>query len=142
MLPAFHWDIADWQTVAVQTEARPIHLVNIFYRETTHLVFCDDLGLGEGGMWLYPDRSSHNLVWHQPWPPEIISDLVLLKYFEGNITNSDLELATLVLHEATLLATVPIVRMTTPRSGSDNAPGILWSTRKSSMINPVVADLL
>ena len=49
----------------------------------------------------------------------------LFKNMEGKIINSNLELATLVLHEATLLAAVPTVRMSMPRSGSDNIPAFL-----------------
>ena len=41
-----------------------------------------------------------------PWPPGIIADLVSSTNRDGTITNSDLELAALVLHEATLLAAV------------------------------------
>ena len=56
--------------------------------------------------------------------------------------NSDLELAALILHEATLLAAVPEARLAAPRSGSDNTPTVSWSTKEASTINPVVADLL
>ena len=42
-------------------------------------------------------------MWNHPWPADIITDLVSSTNREGEITNSDLELAALVLHEATLL---------------------------------------
>ena len=58
------------------------------------------------------------------------------------ITNSDLELAALVLHEATLLTAVPESRMAVPHSGSDNTPTVSWSTKEASTINPVMADFL
>ena len=61
---------------------------------------------------------------------------------QGTIANSDLELAALVLQEATLLEAVPKARMEEPRSGSDNTPTVSWSTCEASIINPVVADLL
>ena len=61
---------------------------------------------------------------------------------DGTITNSDLELATLVLHEATLLAAVPEARLAAPHSGSDNTPTVSWSTKEASTINLVVTDLL
>ena len=74
--------------------------------------------------------------------PVPIADLVSSTNRDGTITNSDLELAALVLHEATLLAAVPEARRAAPRSGSDNTPTVSWSTREASTINPVVADLL
>ena len=81
-------------------------------------------------------------MWGHPWPPDIIADLVSSTNREGTITNPDLELAALVLHEATLLAAVPEVRLVVPRSGSDNTPTVSWSTKEASTINTVVADLL
>ena len=57
---------------------------------------------------------------------------------EEKITNSNLELAALILHEATLLAAVPTARMTPPRSRTDNIPTVLWSTHEASTINRVI----
>ena len=81
-------------------------------------------------------------MWRHPWPPDIIADLVSSTNREGTITNSDLELAALVLHEATLLAALPEARLAVSRSGSVITPTISWSTKEASTINPVVADLL
>ena len=94
---------------------------------------------GRGSM-LDPSRSGKDLVWHHPWPEDIIADLVSSKNREGTITNSNLELAALVLHEATLITEVPEARLATPRSGSDNAPNVSWSMKEASTINPVVAE--
>ena len=142
MLLAFHCDITDWRALAVQISARPTHLADIVRREPTHLGLCNASGLGAGDVWLDPARFGRNLVWCHPCPPNIISYLVSLTNLGGNITNSDLELAALVLHEATLLAEVPTARMAAPRSGSDNMPTVLWSMCKALTINLVVAELL
>ena len=61
---------------------------------------------------------------------------------EGKIANSDLELAAPVLRKATLLVAVPTVRMTVPRSGSNNTPTFPWSMQEASTVNPVLAGLL
>ena len=102
----------------------------------------DASDLGAGGMWLDPARSGLYLVWRRPLPPDIIIDLVSLTNMEVKIANSDLELAALVLHEATLLVSVSTAHMSTPRYGSDNTPTILWSIHEALTINPVVVDLL
>ena len=81
-------------------------------------------------------------MWVHPWPVDIIADLVTSTHREGTITNSNLELAALVVHEATLLAAVPKARLAAPRSGSDNTPTVSWRTKEASTINPVVADLI
>ena len=140
--PDFHREIADWNTLADQTADRPTHLTEIVRHKPTHLGFCDASGLGGGGVWLDPSRLGKDLVWRHPWPADIIADLVSSMNSEGTIKNSDLEFATLVLHEATLPAAVPEARLAATRSGSDNTPTVSWSTKEASTINPVVADLL
>ena len=104
--------------------------------------FCDASSLGAGGVWLDPSRSGRSLVRNHSWPPGIVNNLVSATNPEGQLTKSDLELAALNLHEATLLTAAPEARMAAPRSGSDNTPTILWSTCEASTINLVVADLL
>ena len=81
-------------------------------------------------------------MWRHLWPEDIISNVVSSTNREGTITNSDLELAALVLHEANLLVAVPEASLAAPRSGSDNTPTVSWSTKEAFMINLVVADLL
>ena len=93
-------------------------------------------------MWIDPARTGQNLVWQIPWPPDIVNNLESSTNPQGKITNSDLELAALILQEATLLEAVPKASMTAPRSGSDNTPTVSWSTHEASMINLVVSDLL
>ena len=93
-------------------------------------------------MWLDPARTGQNLIWRLPWPPNIVNKLVSSANPQCKITNFDLELAALVLQEATLLEAVPKASMAAPRSGSDNTPTVSWSTHEASMINSVVADLL
>ena len=128
--------------LALQAASWPTHLAEIVCRETTHLGFCDASGLGGGGVWLDPARTGQNLVWRLPWPPDIVTSLISLTNPQGTNTNSDLELAALILQEATLLKAVPKANMAAPRSGSDNTPTVSWSMHEASMINLVVADLL
>ena len=64
------------------------------------------------------------------------------KNLVGAQTNSDLKLATLVLHEATFLDVFPDTNMAAPHSGSDNIHTVSWSTREASTINPVAVELL
>ena len=66
----------------------------------------------------------------------------LVKNIDGNIKNSDRELAALIIHKATLLVAFPTAHMAMPRSGSYNTPTVLWSRREALTTNPVVADLL
>ena len=140
--PVFHHEIADWKILADQTDDLPTHLAEVVRREPTHMGFCDDSGLRAGIVWLDPSLSGNDLVWRHPWLADIIADLVSSTNREGTITNSNLELAALVLHEATLIVAVLEARLSIPRSGPDNTPTVSWSTKEASTITPVVADLL
>ena len=138
----FHNELADWKAIALLTASRPTHLAEIVRREPTHLGFCDASGLGAGGVWIDPAGTFHNMVWRHPLPADVTSVLVSSTNSHGAMDNSELELATLVLQEATLLDAVPKARMAAPHSDSDNMPTVFQSTHKASMMNPVVADLL
>ena len=140
--PDFHREIADWIILAEQTADQPTHLAEIVRHEPTHPGFCDASGPGSGGVWLGLSYSGKDLVWRHPWLADIISKLVPSTNREGMVTNSDPELAAIVLYEATLLAAVPDARLAASRSGSDNTPIVSWSTKEALTINPVVADLL
>ena len=60
----------------------------------------------------------------------------------GRITNSYLELAALVLQEATFTFVGANPEWRAPFTGSDNTPTVNWTFREASTVNPVIADLL
>ena len=99
----FHHKLVNWKILTYQTTDRRILLVEIFRCGPTHMGFCDASGLWARGVWLYTSRLVKDMVWGHPWPAEIISELVSSTNREGTITNSNLELAALLLHEFTLL---------------------------------------
>ena len=107
LLADFHREISDWSALVAQTVARLTHLAEIVRQEPTHLGFCNASGIGSGVVWLNPSGSGTSIVWRHPWPPDIIKALISDRNPEGTLTTSDLELAALVLHEATLLDTCP-----------------------------------
>ena len=88
-----------------------------------------------------PSGSGTSIVWRHPWPPDIIKALILDINPEGTLENSDLKLATLVLHKDTLMDTCSEETMAAPQSGSDNTPTVSWSTSEESTINPVVTEI-
>ena len=60
----------------------------------------------------------------------------------GDITNSNLDIASLILHEDALLSSITKAVISAPHYVLDNTPIVSCSTREASTINPVVADLL
>ena len=123
-------------------KARPTCLVEIVHRLAMDLGFVDASGLGAGGVWLDPNSNEEHSVWRVEWPPDVVTDLVNCDKSKGRITNSNLELAAIVVQEATspLIYTDPA--WLAPSSGSDNTPMVAWTFKEASTINPVMADLL
>ena len=81
-------------------------------------------------------------MWRHLWPLDIVNNLVSSTNREGTITKSDLKLAVIVLHRATLLPAVPGTRLAVPCSGPDNTLTVSWSTKEALTINLVVSDQL
>ena len=144
LLAEFHWEIYDWSALVAQKVAQPMHLAEIVRREPNHVGLCDayEIKVGGGGVWLNTSGSGTSLVWRHPWPPGIIAALISDRNPEWTLTNSDLEIAALVLHKSTLLKICPETTIAAPRLGSENTPTVSWSTREALTTNPVFADLL
>ena len=121
---AFHKDTKHWRYLLYKMASRPTYLVEIVQRTPANLVFIDASGEGAGGLYLNPNRDSSIYVWRILWPEYIASALVSFENPMGAIINSDLELVSLVLYEATF----PLVCLSSPwRSlvtGRNNTPTV------------------
>ena len=65
-------------------------------------------------MWIDPSISGSIIVWCRPWPTDISAELVSDKNSRVALTDSDIELAVLVFHGATLLEVRPDANMAAP----------------------------
>ena len=131
-----------WQRLSTNSLARPRFLAEVVRRLPTDLGFCDALGIGAGGVWIDPDGTGKKCFWRLQWTEDIVADLVTWENPTGGITNSDLELAVLLLQESCFLLACSRHAWHAPSTGSDNTPTVSWCFRKSSTVNLVVADLL
>ena len=118
--PELHCKIAEWRMLAEQIANQTTHLTKIIRREPTHLGLCNASVLRTRGVCIYPSCSGKDLVWHHPWTEEIFANLIPFTNTEVGITKSDLQLAALIIHEATLIVAVHDVSLDAPCSGSDN----------------------
>ena len=139
---SFHRDVKFWQSLCADMVSRPTYFVDIVQRLATDMGYTDASGLGYRGVWIDPNEDGVHYVWRLPWAEKIIADLVSSDNTQGRITNSDLELAVLVLQEGTFpfVSTNPTWRA--PFTGSENTNTVAWTFLEASTVNPVVADLL
>jgi hypothetical protein len=68
---------------------------------------CDASKLGAGGVWLSGTRTLSPIVWRVEWPEDIRNNVVSFDNPSGTITNSDLEMAGMLLHFLVLEHLVP-----------------------------------
>ena len=91
--------------------------------------FCDASGVGAVGLWIDPDGSGEKFVWRLQWPADIVADLVTWENPTGGITNSDLELAALLLQESCFPLACLQHAWHAPLTGSNNNPTVSWCFR-------------
>jgi hypothetical protein len=82
---------------------------------------CDAAKSGTGGVWLPPDRSPSPaspaplplLLWRTTWPAQIQSQIITDANPRGTLTNSDLELASTILHQDVITSNIDCREATT-----------------------------
>ena len=57
----------------------------------------DASGIGDGGIWMITSGSYNNIVWRVEWPSNISASVISDKNPTGSMTNSDLEIAAILL---------------------------------------------
>ena len=135
VLDDFRWLVAD-------LSGRPTRIYEIVPQPEPELLGAQDASaLGMGGVWFPASESvqarhTHSsaakssasvgpILWRAQFPTDISRKLVSFKKTQGQITNSDLELAAgLVQHDVAVHAFD--LRERTIASGSDNTPTISW----------------
>jgi hypothetical protein len=110
----------DFELLGRSIASRPTRLAEIVYSPPSCIGAHDALGLGAGGVWFTPMR---NLLWRQPFPPEVVSKLVSSTNPTGVLTNSDFEQAGGVWHHMVLAHAVDVCENTV-HSLCDNTPAV------------------
>jgi hypothetical protein len=112
--------LEDFELLGCSIASRPTRLAEIVPAPPSCVGAHYASGLGAGGVWFTPTR---NLLWRQPFPPEVASKLVSFSNPTGVLTNSDFEQASGVWHHMVLAHQVDI-REQTVHSLCDNTPAV------------------
>jgi hypothetical protein len=123
---------------------RPTHVSELVQGSLAHTGYCDASAFGAGGVWFGGDQDMDPIVWRVEWPPDITTAVVSDKNPSGAITNSDLEMAGVLLHEAVLESHLgPAMKGVQIAIGCDNSPAVAWTTRMASRsTSPIAFRLL
>ena len=109
---------------------RPTHVNELVGQPISDVGNMDASGIGAGGIWMSTSVSYHNLVWRVEWPSDISTSVISDKNPTGSITNSDLEMAAILLQWIVLEMITP-TRHRSVLARSDNSPACSWATRMS-----------
>jgi hypothetical protein len=115
--------------------SRPTHVSELVEYEPELAGTCDASAMGAGGVWL--GYETQPTVWRQEWPPDVVE-----LYRAGKLTNSDLEMAGIVLQYLVAEQMRPLERCHTA-IWSDNSPAASWSTKMADKAStPIAGQLL
>jgi hypothetical protein len=84
----------------LEDDERVTHLEELTPGDPIHIGACDAAKAGMGGVW-FPDEGAP-LLWRHPFPLAVREQIVSYDNPTGRLTNSDLELAGTVVHQAIL----------------------------------------
>ncbi len=120
--------LIDMAHLVAQLGSRPTHIHELVPADNHYVGYCDACNAGAGGVWFSGDLHLDPVVWRVAFPAEIASKVVSNSNPTGSLTNSDLEMAAVLLHYMVLQQITP---MKHKRAGtfSDNTPTVSWSTR-------------
>jgi hypothetical protein len=125
--------------------SRPTHVSELVQaEEPDYIGYCDASGFGAGGVWFGGKTKLDPIVWRIQWPKDITGALVSDSNPHGTITNSDLEMAGVLLQEAVLEAELGSCMVGKHFViGSDNSPAVAWTARMASRsASPIAFRLL
>ncbi len=120
-------------------EHRPAHMEELVAGDPVHIGACDAAKMGMGGVWFTDDGRA--LLWREPFSAAIQQALISYDNPTGTLTNSDLELAGTIMHQA-VLADHAVVLGETAHTLCDNTPAVAWRDSGSSTTTAAHAYLL
>jgi hypothetical protein len=134
--------LLDFKTLIKSLAARPTHVNELGFSNEDYIGYCDASAFGAGGVWFSGRLSLNPTTWRVQWPADITTNVVSDSNPLGTITNSDLEMAGVLIHQLVL---EQLVNMCHKRSviHCDNSPSVSWATRMSARgKSPTIAHRL
>jgi len=133
--------LRDWKTLLPAANRQPTPCHDLVPAPADYGGYCDASKHGAGGVWFGLNKALPPIVWRVPFTTEIQQDIVLPANPQGKITNSDLEMAGLLL-QWLILEQFADLAHTHVACWCDNTPTVAWASRLLSTKAPIAAKLL
>jgi hypothetical protein len=131
----------DWRYLLRVANVEPTNCKELVPGDPGFIGYCDAAKRGMGGVWLSGTIEIEPFVWEVPFPKEIQDRLVSWSNPNGDITNSDLEMAAHLMQWLALELTHD-VRHQHAAIASDNTATVAWARRLDSKRSHVAKRLL
>jgi hypothetical protein len=118
---------------------RPTHVSELVPQDFDFVGFCDASAFGAGGVWFSCNQTLPPSVWRLEFPADITAQVVSDKNPDGVLTNSDLEMAGVILQFLALEQIVPDLRHIQVAIGCDNTPAVAWTQKMATHASSPVA---
>ncbi len=134
--------LQDWISLAQSLSSTPTPTRSLVPAPPEYIGSVDASGSGLGGFWVSTsDPEKPAIVFRSRFPASISQQLVSASNTTGRLTNSDFELAALIMGSAVLASTQPL-NHSHIWCGSDNTPAVAWCSRGSNSSKAPSAFLL
>ena len=133
--------LKDWRSLLQQSTKRPTHVNELVPKKLADVGYVDASGHGAGGCWFSCTDQYNPTVWRVHWPPSITNDIVSTTNPKGSISNSDLEMAGILL--AWLVREeLGSLHHHTVALFCDNTPAVAWATKLASKRSTIAGRLI
>jgi hypothetical protein len=135
--------LQDWQVLLQRIDSRPMSVLELLPKEPWCIGYCGACGFGAGGVWISGTKDIIPIVWRIPFPPDVEKRLVSTNNPNGDITNSNLEMAG-VLFQWLILEQAAPIKLEHAIIGifCDNTPTVSWARCLHSSKSKIAGHLL
>lgn len=134
--------ILDARTFLRESIDNPTQCKNLVSAWPDYVGLTDASAHGAGGIIIGENLAVTPTVFRVQWPPEITADVISTENPQGRITNSDLEMAGLLLLWVVMEDVCPTVENAHVALFSDNTPTVHWVQRLAAKHSKVAMQLV